>query len=76
MGTYAVKCETATTFYVYVEAESTWEAEAKADHELAYNPINWGEPSKPACRCHIKDHPIRTIRANVVVGEDEQEEAA
>ena len=76
MGTYAVKCETATTFYVYVEAETTWEAEAKADHELAYNPTNWSESSKPVHRRHIKDHPIRTIRATEVGGEDEQEEAA
>jgi len=66
MATYAVKCEMTTSFYVYVEAETCWEAEAKADHALAYNPINWGRRELPACRSHIKEHPIHTVRATEV----------
>ena len=32
---YAVKVEQCTDFYVYVEAESTWDAERVAEHSLA-----------------------------------------
>ena len=32
---YAVKVEQCTDFYVYVEAESTWDAERVAEHALA-----------------------------------------
>lgn len=76
MATYAVKCEMTTTFYVYVEAENSWEAEAKADHELAYNYMNWGERDKPACRCHIKEHPVHTVRATKVDDEEILKEEA
>jgi|SaaInlStandDraft_1057018.scaffolds.fasta_scaffold100318_5 hypothetical protein len=77
MALYAVKCEQSKSFYVYVEAESSWDAEAKAEHELAYSFVNWGERDKPACRMHIKEHSVKTIRA-VEFGqpEEEEEEAA
>lgn len=74
MSKYAVKCEMTTSFYVYVEADSSWEAESRAEHQLAYNPINWGGRDKPACRCHIKEHPIHTVRATEV--EESAEEVA
>ena len=76
MATYAVKCEMTTSFYVYVEAETSWEAEAKADHELAYSFTNWGDSDKPACRRHAKQHPIHTVRATLVEAEEIAEEEA
>jgi hypothetical protein len=76
MATYAVKCEESKTFYVYVEAETSWDAEAKAEHELAYSICNWGERDQPACRMFIKNHPIKTIRAVDVTEPNEDEEAA
>ena len=76
MATYAVKCEMTTSFYVYVEAENSWEAEAKADYELAYNFTNWGDSDKPACRHHSKQHPVHTVRATEVENEEIAEEEA
>ncbi|MEL0014974.1 MAG: hypothetical protein VW715_07145 [Rhodospirillales bacterium] len=76
MATYAVKCEQNTTFYVYVEADSCWDAEAKADHHLAHHPINWGRRELPACRSHIKEHPVHTVRATLVEDEEIAEEDA
>ena len=48
---YAVEVEQCTDFYVYVEAESTWDAERVAEHALAAE----GSPSWTTSRRPIID---------------------
>lgn len=45
---YAVKVEQCTDFYVYVEAESTWDAERVAEHALSQEAApSWTASRKP-----------------------------